>query len=78
MVDEAVDEAEVARKLQLVCTFRRAVFPSFILGSNPELAFRASATVTKLAYSLHLKDYVKKLAEAGNPEAQEFLRTEPR
>ena len=78
VVDEVVDEVEVARKLQLVCTFRRAVFPSDILDNNSELAFRASSTIAKLAYHLHLKDNVKKLAEAGNAEAIEFLRTEPR
>ena len=73
-----VDEAEIARKLQLVCVFRRAVFPIGILDNNSELAFRASAQVTKLAYGLHLRDFVRKLAEEGNPEAQEFRRTLPR
>ena len=78
VVNEVVDEVEVARKLLLVRTFRGAVFPSCFLSNNSELAFRASSKITKLAYRLHLKDNVKKLAEAGNAVAIEFLRTEPR
>ena len=71
-------EEEVARKLRLVRTFRLAVFPSCLLSSNSELEFRASSRITKLAYRLRLEDNVKKLAEAGNTVAIEFLKTEQR